>query len=265
MKKTLQIFITGLGLVCLVVSMPACSPKYRDLVGTIAGPAVAQPGEQLGKNITVKVTNTGSLTADQFAIDLVLSSDQTIPAGPAAPSANFTEDMLLEGGREFISISDPGQTTNVTLNGTNLIPSDTPAGNYYLGLVVDSGQAIDERDEANNIALTPIQICTSAAEVKSISLLEASGGTVGFARMRFGWLYGSGERPQAMTITVFRNENSQWNNIMPSDQPFEITDPANSTQADVTIFQLFSGQYRVVFTAGYSCDRQMEYVYEFTI
>jgi len=254
-----------LGLVSLILFISACSPKYWDVTGTISGPSIAQPGQQLGQNIVVTVVNTGSKAVDSLAIDLVLSSDEIIPVEYATPSDNFNEDMLLLGGREFIHSINPGESVNITLFGDNSIPADTPLGNYYLGVVVDSGQVIQERDETNNIALTPLQICAPVAEVNSISLLDASGGVVGFAHMRFSWLYSSGERPHIMMITVFRNENGAWKNVMPNQEPFNISDPTNTTQAEVAIFRLFNDQYKVVFAAEYTCDRQVEYIYEFVL
>jgi len=44
------------------------------------------------------------------------------------------------------------------LNGSNRIPADTPPGDYYIGVVVDSGNVVKELNENNNIATFPIKI-----------------------------------------------------------------------------------------------------------
>jgi hypothetical protein len=104
--------------------------------------------------------------------------------------------------------------------------------------------------------------CPSIAAVTSCTVLEASGGTVGFARLKLSWTFGTGEKPSKLFITVYRKEGTppDWNNIMPSSTPFEVK-PATKTTTDVMIFRLFSGDYKIVFTAHYSCSRVKEYTF----
>jgi hypothetical protein len=61
-----------------------------------------------------------------------------------------------------------------------------------------------------------------------------------------------GLRPKALAITVYRFEGGQWNNVMPSSQSFKVTSPETTTQADITIFRLFAGDYRVDLDASYA-------------
>jgi hypothetical protein len=132
--------------------------KLPDLQVSIRCPANATAGQELGKSIAVYVENKGTAPAGKFAVDLVLSSDAVVPVKFAAYSPSFHDDVLLKGGREFLNSLAAGAGVNLTLNGTNKIPDDTPAGTYYLAAVVDSGKAVKEMNEANNVALCSIRI-----------------------------------------------------------------------------------------------------------
>jgi hypothetical protein len=104
--------------------------------------------------------------------------------------------------------------------------------------------------------------CPAMAAVTGCTVLEASGGTVGFARLKLSWTFGTGQKPNKLFITVYRREGTpaDWNNIMPSSAPFEVK-PSTKTSTDVKIFRLFSGDYKIVFTAHYSCSRVKEYTF----
>lgn len=132
--------------------------RIPDLTPTIKCPGTAVAGQELGKSIAVWVENKGNMAAGQFALDLVLSSDAAVPVDYALYSSAYQEDVLLQGGREFISSLNAGAKAAVTLNGNNRIPEDTPAGDYYLAAVVDPGQAVRESNERNNVALCRIRI-----------------------------------------------------------------------------------------------------------
>ncbi len=237
-----------------------------NLSGNIHCPAGAYPGEELADSITVEVSNTGDATARNFFVDMILSTDTTAPVAYASYSPNFHEDVLLQGGREFVSSLAPGTTMTVDLYGNNKIPADTPAGNYYLGLIVDSGNAATESSNSDNTAFCALKVtaCSPIAEITDAQIIEASGGTVGFARMLIGWNYAAGETPSELTITVYRLQGGSWDNIMPSDTPFVVTDPG-TREADVIIFRLFTGDYRIQFNAGYSCSRTEEFTFERSI
>ncbi|MCX5844373.1 MAG: hypothetical protein NT022_11645 [Deltaproteobacteria bacterium] len=133
-------------------------PKKPDLTVTISGPATAKPGQNLGKSIKVKLTNKGTVTAKNVVIDLVISSNNTVPVKFAVYNPSYSDDVLLKGGRENVASIAPGATIDVTLNGTNQIPANTKPGKYYLGVVADPGKTIDELNEGNNTATTPITI-----------------------------------------------------------------------------------------------------------
>jgi len=256
--KKLLVMLLFIG-ICLV--MASCKP---DLIGSIQCPAKAIPGEDLKDNIKVELENTGSKSAKNFSVDLALSQDQTIPHGHAGFSANFSEDVLLKGGREFVSKLDSNESMNLTLNGANKIPEDTPPGNYYIGFVVDSGKSVSESNENNNTGVCPIEIldCDPIAQITDCQIIGAAGGTVGFATLRLKWIYGNGEKPHKLLITIYRFAAQEWQNVMPSNQPFDVPTPQTTTDSQITIFRLFSGKYKIVMNASYSCDREEEFIFE---
>lgn len=112
----------------------------------------------------------------------------------------------------------------------------------------------------------PVEACLAIAAITNCQIVGASGGTVGFARLQLSWTYAAtGVKPKKLFITVYRLQGPSpgtWDNIMPSDQPFEVASPATTTAASVLIFRLFSGDYRIVFKAHYSCNRVREYTFE---
>jgi len=239
--------------------------KLPDLAVSITCPSKVYPGEELDGNIKVVVKNVGTAPAKDFFVDLVLSSNAVIPLKFASYSSHFSDDILLKGGREHIKSLAPGASIKLILHGSNKIPDDTPPGYKYLGIVVDPGNNVKEISEKNNIDLCRIKValCPPIAGITSCHIVEASGGTAGFARLRLSWTYAStGEKPYRLLITVYRLQAGSWDNIMPSNRPFGVISPAHTTTADVTIFRLFSGDYRIVFKAFYSCNREREYTFE---
>lgn len=159
-RKSSLILTILMGVIVLTAS--GFARRGPDLLIKIACPHVATAGQELGTSIKVRVRNRGDVTATNFNVDLVLSTDTTIPVQFATYSPNFSEDVLLKGGREKIDQLLPGETKTVTLYGTNKIPSDTPSGIYYLGAVVDPGKVVSELNEQNNTAVCRMKISARA-------------------------------------------------------------------------------------------------------
>jgi len=241
-------------------------PPFPDLSGQLKCPSRASPGEEIGDRVMVRARNSGGRygrVAQNFFVDLVLSSDTVVPVQFATYSANFIEDGLLAGGREPVARLGPGETLEVLFPSSAAIPADTPAGPYYLGAVIDPGGTFPEFNRANNVLLCPMLICPPRANLLNGLIVGASGGTVGFATLNVAWTYESwGERPERLTITVYRRQQGAWTNIMPSNQPFDVPAPATDNQADVIIYRLFSGDYRLVFDAYYACGEHTQSVFE---
>lgn len=142
----------GILMIGLFIMLSMMVTAQADLQIEITCPGNAVPGQELGKSIKVWVKNTGNQAAGQFAVDLVLSKTPAVPVKFATYSPNYSDDVLLQGGREHVPSLNPGQRVEVTLNGNNKIPADTPDGLYFLGAVVDPGKAVSERKERNNVA-----------------------------------------------------------------------------------------------------------------
>ena len=141
--------------------------KLPDLVARLSGPRTAKPGENISNRIKVIARNIGNTGAPGtvgtlnpsggYMLDVFLSRDRSAPEGYANYSPNFSEDVLLLGGR----ISN---TTDLAVNAEKsyatgaTIPADTPPGRYFLGVRVDSGNKVNELSEKNNTFFAPIEI-----------------------------------------------------------------------------------------------------------
>ncbi len=120
---------------------------------------VVRPGEDLGDGFQVIGRSTFGVPLKDIAVDIILTSKPTypVPAPYAIYSPNYSDNVLLKGGREHISFTGPG-SVNVKLNGTNTIPADTPPGDYYLGAVIDAGNKVKESIERNNVSFCSLKV-----------------------------------------------------------------------------------------------------------
>lgn len=120
---------------------------------------VVKAGEELKAGFQVVGKSTFAGPVNNVVVDLILTSKPTYPAPApfAVASANYSDNVLLKGGRENISFPGPGNV-NVPLNGSNTIPADTPSGIYYLGAVIDAGNKVKESSERNNVHFCKIKV-----------------------------------------------------------------------------------------------------------
>jgi len=124
--------------------------EFMDLTADMIYPIKAVPGEELGKRVSVRVENKGTNPARDFNVELVLSSDTQIPVKPASYSENFNEDMMFKDGRKTVELLNPNKDITLSFDGSIKIPDDTPPGRYYLGVVIDPENKIEELNEENN-------------------------------------------------------------------------------------------------------------------
>ena len=136
--------------------------------------SVVKAGEALNAGFQVVGSSTFAGPVKGVVVDLILTSNPTYPAPApyAVYSANYSDNVLLKGGREHISFPGPGNV-NVKLNGTNTIPADTPSGIYYLGAVIDAGNKFNESNEKNNVHFCRLQVIGSETK-KMPDLIIAS-------------------------------------------------------------------------------------------
>jgi hypothetical protein len=138
-------------------------------------PKTVWPGQEIGAMLRLKVTNHGPAIAPGtldstgtprvppagYMVDLVLSSDNVMPAGlallPLPAGIAYAEDGLLAGGRVSRTPDLPGRTA-ILLSASDppgtdvggVIPSGTPPGDYFLCARVDPGNLVPEMKESNN-------------------------------------------------------------------------------------------------------------------
>jgi hypothetical protein len=145
-------------------------------------PLFVFPGQDLTDSLTVVVGNLGEADASGtvypngtikpdevpgYMIDLVLSTDTSMPEGWATNTQGdaYSEDALLVSGR-ISRTPDIMAETNVTLSNSppvssdigGMIPTQTPAGQYYLCARIDPGNLIEESNEDNNVTCLAVTV-----------------------------------------------------------------------------------------------------------
>ena len=181
--------ITGIvpGVVPGVV--PGTLQPAGDLAVSITGcPQTVVPGQELGNSFTVRGKSSFSGPVEAVSVDLVLKKNPLYPspAPYAVYSPNYSDGVLLKGGREHIDFAGPGWK-QVTLNGTNTIPADTPPGVYYLAAVIDAGNKVAESNEKNNAAFCKIRVKGSSDLVLAEDCVSFNPKTVEVKRINGRW------------------------------------------------------------------------------
>ena len=93
-----------------------------------------------------------------YVLDVVLSSDTSVPLGLAQYSPNYFEDVLLERGRIDPTPDLQAGDDLLLPTATMKIPSNTPKGKYYVCAQIDPAGVIGEMAEDNNLDCRPILI-----------------------------------------------------------------------------------------------------------
>ena len=151
---------------------PPSTTSLPDLTVDLTVPATANAGDVIGSSMTVVVNNIGAATAPGklapgtpstgFGTDVYIASTTTPPSSQPVYNANYSEYVLLGGGRA-------NNTTDLTAGNSadysgqlspSAIPADTPDGSYYICAWVDPGELVSELDESNNITCQTITIGT---------------------------------------------------------------------------------------------------------
>ena len=139
--------ITVLGNPDLVIASgtPVPAPSVVSPGGTVVMPAWS-------------VTNQGTAAAGPFASAFYLSTDAVITASDV-----FLADAAADAGLAA------GATSN---KGTQMftIPAGTPAGNYWIGMLADRANAVQESNENNNHAAAPLTVVVPVLVVTPASL-----------------------------------------------------------------------------------------------
>jgi hypothetical protein len=131
-----------------------------DATDTVRGGASIPHCKVVVKNIGKSIARGTSTAGNRgYMVDVVLSSDTHVPVGLAGYSPNFSDDVLLKGGR-ISNTPDllPDQSRTFFLNNVLIIPYDTKSGKYSLGGIVDSGKKITENRENNNTTCRKLRV-----------------------------------------------------------------------------------------------------------
>ncbi|HNC46884.1 MAG TPA: CARDB domain-containing protein, partial [Acidobacteriota bacterium] len=120
-----------------VTVTPIETPKL-DL--SVSGLTVSQPGGATGTPLSVSfvVANSGPAVATPTTSQMYFSTDSTI-----------TPTDTLVGTLNTPAIES---SASVTVTGTVTVPEALPAGNYFLGVMVDANRQLNETSETNNTA-----------------------------------------------------------------------------------------------------------------
>ena len=135
-----------------------------DFIGSIG--EVTMPSQVLptkGGGVKMTVTNNGNDEAIGVRIDVsyFLSVDDTIDAG----------DVLVGKAEGRLVSLFPGSTRGEFFTAT-MVPAGTAPGNYRLLVFIDSGNAVSEADESNNVIdagaveVLPVQVDLTATGLK---------------------------------------------------------------------------------------------------
>ena len=117
-------------------------------VVSCTAPQSASPGEVIGDRIEVYIQNDGTSHTDSFSVGFYISTDTIIA----------TDDNLLIDGREYLSSVAAGDTVEVLLSAGASVPENLQPGNYYLGVLVDESNTVQETNEEDNYFVQPLSL-----------------------------------------------------------------------------------------------------------
>ncbi len=104
-------------------------------LASVSGPSSGGTGQSITAAVTMK--NQGAGNASGFYVNLYLSTDAVITTADTFIGNVFINNGLAAGAQQTVNI-------------TGKIPVSLATGTYYVGAIVDSGNAVKESDETNN-------------------------------------------------------------------------------------------------------------------
>jgi hypothetical protein len=139
--------------------------------------------------------NNGEMNSETPAVSFYLSTNSII---------STSDTLLLAPGNYTLGRATPFESTQSGLT----IPVDTPAGDYFVGVIVDSGYTIPETTERNNYAHYPITIPPPDLTVTAPSVSDTTPTTTqtitGYATINNV----GGAQSAATTLRYYRSTNS---------------------------------------------------------
>lgn len=123
-------------------------------------PTRVKAGQKLDSSFKVVVANNGDIELKDIALEFVLKKNPNCktPTRHASYSSDYFDGVLLQGGRESVSLT-PKQKVTLSPHGANTIPVNTPVGRTYsLCAVIIAGDKVKEIGEENNCACCQIRV-----------------------------------------------------------------------------------------------------------
>jgi hypothetical protein len=146
------------------VQVTVSAPSLPDLTITTGNPTVTPPTAAPGETVSLSawtVKNQGNADSGSFDNGFYLSTDPVITAS----------DTYLDGN----SSSNLAPGVQYDWDGPTLtIPSGTPLGDYYIGILVDRTNEVSESDEDNNYVASPITVSAPSFAVTKVQCKSCS-------------------------------------------------------------------------------------------
>ena len=136
---------------------PPAQPGNLSIASLSLGSTTVETGNEVRVRLTVENSGEQALGNEGLFTDFVLSRDTSAPTRLLAFNSTWSEDALLRGGRSS-SVPALAAGQSHTWTETVEVPAGWPAGRFHICAVVDSGSKIDERNEADNVACTPVTL-----------------------------------------------------------------------------------------------------------
>lgn len=124
--------------------------EIKDLSVTMKYPITTRPGDKLDETISINVRNNGTIAAKDIQMALVVSKHNTIPIDESAYKTDMDTTGIVKLAGIRIPVIDPGKSASPKVPKNITLPDTIPPGNYFLGIVVDSTNALKETNEKNN-------------------------------------------------------------------------------------------------------------------
>ena len=174
------------------VTMPLSAPngRYRLAVVADSGDDLVEPNESNNVFISTADFFLAPQQPDFIALSVAASQNNVAPGATVSLTANLRNRGNLEAAADWQLVLSQNQVispddvlldsgnvnlpllTTATIATDITLPAGTPAGVYYLGLVVDGSDQVSEIDELNNTVISgqPLVVAENAVNVATQAL-----------------------------------------------------------------------------------------------
>ncbi len=154
-----------LNVITVTATLTVNPPPQAQIDLTVTAASVSPNSRTAGSAVTFNYTvaNAGSSPSGGFQARVFLSTDAAITTADTPLAAE--------------TVASLGANTSASRSLQATIPANTAPGSYFLGVIVDSGAAIAESDEANNTGSAPFSVVSSLPDlvIDSFTISQSSG------------------------------------------------------------------------------------------